>query len=91
MRLRVDAHSPIPIRWQLTEQLKHVIEGNGVPREQAWPSIAGGLPRHQSEHAGACDRGSEAERARGGAAGQGGCLWPPRSAPARSQLAARPF
>jgi DNA-binding transcriptional MocR family regulator len=39
MRLRVDAHSPIPIRWQLTEQLKHVIEGNGVPREQALPSI----------------------------------------------------
>ena len=39
MRLRVDAHSPIPIRWQLTEQLKHVIEGNGVPGEQALPSI----------------------------------------------------
>ncbi len=39
MRLRVDAHSPIPIRWQLSEQLKHVIEGNGVPREQALPSI----------------------------------------------------
>jgi hypothetical protein len=27
VRLRVDAHSPIPIRWQPTEQLKHVIEG----------------------------------------------------------------
>src|SRR5437867_6666890 len=39
MRLRVDAHSPIPIRWQLTEQLKHVIEGGGVPRDQALPSI----------------------------------------------------
>ena len=39
IRLRVDAHSPIPIRWQLTEQLKHVIEGGGVPREQALPSI----------------------------------------------------
>ena len=39
MRLRVDAHSPIPIRWQLSEQLKHVIEGHGVPREQALPSI----------------------------------------------------
>jgi GntR family transcriptional regulator len=38
-RLRVDAHSPIPIRWQLTEQLKHVIEGGGVPRDQALPSI----------------------------------------------------
>ena len=39
MRLRVDAHSPIPIRWQLTEQLKHVIEGGAVPRDQALPSI----------------------------------------------------
>jgi hypothetical protein len=25
IHLRVDAHSPIPIRWQLSEQLKHVI------------------------------------------------------------------
>src|SRR4249920_3778665 len=39
MRLHVDAHSPIPIRWQLTEQLKHVIEGGGVPRDQPLPSI----------------------------------------------------
>jgi GntR family transcriptional regulator len=39
MRLRVDAHSPIPIRWQLSEQLKHVIEAGGVPRDQALPSI----------------------------------------------------
>src|SRR5512146_3250299 len=39
MDLRVDAHSPIPIRRQLTEQLKHVIEGGGVPRGQALPSI----------------------------------------------------
>jgi GntR family transcriptional regulator len=39
LRLHVDAHSPIPIRWQLTEQLKHVIEGGGVPRDQALPSI----------------------------------------------------
>ena len=39
MRLQVDVHSPIPIRWQLTEQLKHVIEGGGVPRERALPSI----------------------------------------------------
>src|SRR5512145_1029274 len=39
MRLRLDAQSPIPIRWQLTEQLKHVIEGGGVPRDQALPSI----------------------------------------------------
>jgi DNA-binding transcriptional regulator YhcF (GntR family) len=36
--LHVDAHSPIPIRWQLAEQLKHVIEGGGVPRDQALPS-----------------------------------------------------
>jgi DNA-binding transcriptional regulator YhcF (GntR family) len=41
IRLRVDAHSPIPIRWQLSEQLKHVIEGGGVPRDQALPSIRG--------------------------------------------------
>ena len=38
-RLRVDVHSPIPIRWQLTEQLKHVIEGGGIRRDQALPSI----------------------------------------------------
>ncbi len=37
--LRVDAHSPIPIRRQLTEQLKHAIEAGGVPREQPLPSI----------------------------------------------------
>src|SRR5213593_2218399 len=39
MRLRLDSQSPIPIRWQLSEQLKHVIEGGGVPRDQALPSI----------------------------------------------------
>ena len=39
MNLHVDAHSPIPIRRQLTEQLKHVIEGGGVSRDQALPSI----------------------------------------------------
>ncbi len=39
MNLQVDAHSPIPIRRQLTEQLKHVIEGGGVPRDHALPSI----------------------------------------------------
>jgi GntR family transcriptional regulator len=37
--LQVDAHSPIPIRRQLSEQLRHVIEGGGVPRDQALPSI----------------------------------------------------
>jgi DNA-binding transcriptional regulator YhcF (GntR family) len=39
MNLQVDAQSLIPIRRQLTEQLKHVIEGGGVPRDQALPSI----------------------------------------------------
>src|SRR5678815_5598311 len=39
MDLMIDAHSPIPIRRQLTEQLKYVIEKGGVPREQALPSI----------------------------------------------------
>jgi GntR family transcriptional regulator len=39
IRLQVDAHSPIPIRRQLAEQLKHLIEGGGVPRDQALPSI----------------------------------------------------
>jgi DNA-binding transcriptional regulator YhcF (GntR family)/TusA-related sulfurtransferase len=37
--LHVDAHSPIPIRRQLAEQIKHVIEGGGIPRDQALPSI----------------------------------------------------
>ncbi len=37
--LRVDQHSAIPIRRQLTEQLKHVIEAGGVPRDQPLPSI----------------------------------------------------
>ena len=39
MNLKVDAQSPIPIRRQLTEQLKHVIESGGVPRDQTLPSI----------------------------------------------------
>ena len=46
MRLPVDAHGRILVRSQLTDQLKHVIEGGGVPRDPAWPSIremAGGL------------------------------------------------
>src|SRR3989441_3662035 len=37
--LKVDASSPIPIRRQLTEQLKHLIQGGGVPPDQALPSI----------------------------------------------------
>src|SRR3989440_8778441 len=39
MNLRIDGHSPIPIRRQLTEQLRHVIEAGGVRRDQALPSI----------------------------------------------------
>jgi len=39
MHLQVDPRSPIPIRRQLTEQLKHVIDGGGVPPDQALPSI----------------------------------------------------
>ncbi len=39
MHLRVNPHSPIPIRLQLAEQLKHFIEGGGFPRNQALPSI----------------------------------------------------
>jgi len=39
MQLRVDDRSPIPIRRQLAEQLKHFIEDGGFPREQALPSI----------------------------------------------------
>ena len=39
VRLHVDKHSPIPIRRQLTEQLKHVIEGGDMPPDQALPSI----------------------------------------------------
>jgi DNA-binding transcriptional regulator YhcF (GntR family) len=39
MDLQVDAQSPIPMRRQLAEQLKHIIEAGGVPRDQALPSI----------------------------------------------------
>src|SRR6058998_1234882 len=39
MNLRINGHSPIPIRRQLTEQLRHAIEGGGVPPDQALPSI----------------------------------------------------
>src|SRR5947209_14018599 len=39
MNLRINGHSPIPIRRQLTEQLRHAIEAGGVPRDQALPSI----------------------------------------------------
>jgi DNA-binding transcriptional regulator YhcF (GntR family) len=39
INLHVDAQSPIPIRRQLTEQLRHAIESGSVPRQQALPSI----------------------------------------------------
>jgi DNA-binding transcriptional regulator YhcF (GntR family) len=39
MSLKIDGRSPIPIRRQLTEQLKHVIESGGVPKDQTLPSI----------------------------------------------------
>ncbi len=39
MQLRVNPQSPIPIRLQLAEQLRHFIEGSGLPRDQALPSI----------------------------------------------------
>jgi DNA-binding transcriptional MocR family regulator len=39
MHQPVDAHSPIPIRRQLTEPRKHVIEGGGTPRSQTLSSI----------------------------------------------------
>jgi GntR family transcriptional regulator len=39
LNLHVDTRSPIPIRRQLTEQLKHVIETCGLPQNQALPSI----------------------------------------------------
>jgi DNA-binding transcriptional regulator YhcF (GntR family) len=37
--LQVNPHSPIPIRRQLTEQIKYAIEAGGVARDQALPSI----------------------------------------------------
>jgi DNA-binding transcriptional regulator YhcF (GntR family) len=39
MRLQVDVRSPIPIRRQLAEQLKHAIERGGLSPDQALPSI----------------------------------------------------
>ena len=39
MNLNINGHSPIPIRRQLMEQLRHAIETGGVPRDQALPSI----------------------------------------------------
>lgn len=39
MPLGVDAHSPIPIRRQLTEQVKHFIDAGSFPRNHHLPSI----------------------------------------------------
>jgi GntR family transcriptional regulator len=39
MELHIDAQSPIPIRLQLTEQLKHFIGAGTFPRDKALPSI----------------------------------------------------
>ena len=39
MRLRVDAHSPIPIRRPLTQPFTHVMEGGGVPRDPDLPWV----------------------------------------------------
>ena len=39
MHLRVDTHSPIPIRWQLTAPRNHGTEGGRPPRNPARPSI----------------------------------------------------
>jgi GntR family transcriptional regulator len=39
LHLQVDKQSPIPIRRQLAEQVKHVIEAGGVPSDQPLPSI----------------------------------------------------
>ena len=90
LRLQVDAHSPIPIRWQLTEQLKHVIEGGGVPRDQALPSIrelAGFLGINPNTVARAIEdlkRSGHVEARRGK-----GVFVAPALPPARFRLAAR--
>src|SRR5256885_770008 len=41
MNLTIDGHSPIPIRRQLTEQLKHAIESGGGARGHAPPPNRG--------------------------------------------------
>lgn len=89
MRLHVDAQSPIPIRRQLTEQLKHFIERDGFPRDQALPSIrelAGFLGINPNTVARAMDDLKlagyvEARRGKG--------LFVARSAPSRSSAVLR--
>src|SRR3989454_4644034 len=39
MNLKIDGHSPIPIRRRVLFRSKHVIESGGVARDQALPSI----------------------------------------------------
>ena len=39
MHQRVDTHSPIPIRWQLTAPRNHGTEGGRATRNPALPSI----------------------------------------------------
>ena len=39
MNLKIDGHSPIPIRRQLTELQEHVIEGASDSRNQVLPSL----------------------------------------------------
>ena len=39
MHLRMDAHGPIPVRQPLSEPFEHAIQGGGVPRDQARPSM----------------------------------------------------
>src|SRR5437899_4642517 len=41
MNLTINGHSRIPIRRELTGQLRDVIEGGGVPRDQDLPSLRG--------------------------------------------------
>ena len=63
MHQPADAHSPIPIRRQLTELREHVSEGGSDSRTQVLPSPRElvGLPRYHSQHARARHRGSQAE------------------------------
>ncbi|PYM76912.1 MAG: hypothetical protein DME03_07540 [Candidatus Rokuibacteriota bacterium] len=91
MNLKVDGHSPIPIRLQLMEQLRHAIEGGGVPRDQALPSIrelAGFLGVNPNTVARVIDdlkRLGYVEARRGGA-----CSWPRRRQPGPPLTSARP-
>jgi hypothetical protein len=41
---QVERSGPIPVRRRLTEQLGHVIEAGGVPRDRVLPSVSGSRP-----------------------------------------------